>query len=357
MSAPFLVKDIYPGSNSSLDSYYPLPITAVGNTLYFVANDGVNGYELWKSDSTAAGTTLLKDILPGSGFPYTSPSSPVALGNTLYFTADDGVNGRELWKSDGTTAGTTLFKDIYTGSNFGFPNTSYPSNLTVVGNTLYFNANNGVNGRELWKSDGTAAGTTLVKDIYPGFGSSFDWGGGTVTVVGNTLYFAADDGVNGRELWKSDGTAAGTTLVKDIYTGSSFGFPNGSFPTNLTAVGNTLYFRAYDEVNGSELWKSDGTAAGTTLVKDINPGVNSSSPGYLTAVGNTLYFQAYDGVNGVELWKSDGTAAGTTLVKDILPGASSSFPQNLTAVGNTLYFMANDGVNGYELWALNTVGG
>jgi ELWxxDGT repeat protein len=145
MSAPFLVKDIYPGSNSSLDSNYPLPITAVGNTLYFVAEDGVNGYELWKSNGTAAGTTLLKDILPGSGFPYTYPSSPVALGNTLYFNADDGVNGRELWKSDGTTAGTTLLKDIYTGSNFGFPNSSYPSNLTAVGNTLYFSAYGGVN--------------------------------------------------------------------------------------------------------------------------------------------------------------------------------------------------------------------
>jgi ELWxxDGT repeat protein len=165
--------------------------------------------------------------------------------------------------------------------------------------------------------------------------------------VGNTLFFRADNEVNGSELWKSDGTAAGTVLVKDIRPGSS------SSPSNLTAVGNTLFFSANNGVNGEELWKSDGTAAGTVLVKDISPGSSSSFPRNLTAVGNTLFFSAFDSVNGYELWKSDGTAAGTVLVKDISPGSSSSFPSNLTAVGNTLFFRADDGVNGRELWALN----
>ena len=121
-------------------------------------------------------------------------------------------------------------------------------------------------------------------------------------------------------------------MIKDIQPGV-----NESFPSFLTAVGNTLYFEADDGVNGSELWKSDGTAAGTVLVKDISPGARSSSPASLTAVGNTLYFKANDGLNGVELWKSDGTAAGTVLVKDISPGAGSSGVGFLTAVGNTLY--------------------
>ncbi len=109
-------------------------------------------------------------------------------------------------------------------------------------------------------------------------------------------------------------------LVKDIFPGVF-----SSNPRYLTAVGNTLFFQAYDGVNGSELWKSDGTAAGTVLV-DILPGsyTSSSNPGGLTAVGNTLYFRANDRVNGRELWKSDGTAAGTVLVKDIRPGSSGS---------------------------------
>ncbi|MCA2759485.1 ELWxxDGT repeat protein, partial [Microcystis sp. M145S2] len=161
----------------------------------------------------------------------------------------------------------------------------------------------------------------------------------------------ANDGVSGYELWKSDGTAAGTVLVKDIRPGST-----GSYPRYLTAVGNTLFFTAYDGVSGYELWKSDGTAAGTVLVKDIRPGYYRSNPRNLTVVGNTLFFTANDGVSGYELWKSDGTAAGTVLVGDIRPGSSSSNPRNLRVVGNNLFFTADNGVNGEELWSLN-VGG
>jgi len=169
--------------------------------------------------------------------------------------------------------------------------------------------------------------------------------------VGNTLtlFFTADNGVNGLELWKSDGTAAGTVLVRDIRAGSS-----SSNLENLTAVGSTLFFTADDGVNGKELWKSDGTAAGTVLVRDIRAGSSSSNPRNLTAVGNTLFITAFDGVNGEELWRSDGTAAGTVLVADTRPGASSSNPSNLRAVGSTLFFSADNGVNGEELWSVST---
>ncbi|WP_301337737.1 ELWxxDGT repeat protein, partial [Microcystis aeruginosa] len=345
-----LVKDINPGSNYGGNyiflpfSSFPENLTAVGNTLFFTANDNVNGRELWKSDGTAAGTVLVKDIRPGSyaygSYSYSSsPDNLTAVGNTLFFTAFDDVNGRELWKSNGTAAGTVLVRDIRAGSFGSFG--SYPSNLTALGNTLFFTAFDGVNGG-LWKSDGTAAGTVLVKNI------SLD----NLTVVGNTLtlFFTAVDSVNGLELWKSDGTAAGTVLVRDIRAGSS-----GSNLENLTAVGSTLFFTADDGVNGKELWKSDGTAAGTVLVKDIRPGSSNSNPSNLTAAGNTLFFTAFDDVNGTELWRSDGTAAGTVLVGDIRPGSSGSYPQNLRVVGNTLFFTANNGVNGEELWAVSTL--
>ncbi|GBE72833.1 hypothetical protein myaer87_00600 [Microcystis aeruginosa NIES-87] len=201
----------------------------------------------------------------------------------------------------------------------------------------------------MWKSDGTAAGTVLVKNIHPGSGGSFPGG---LTAVGNTLYFTANDSVNGYELWKSNGTSAGTVLVADIRPGVP-----SSGPRNLRVADNTLYFTADDGVNGRELWKSDGTAAGTVLVANIRSGasgsISSSDPFNLTVVGNTLYFSANDGVNGYELWKSDGTAAGTVLVADIRSGSSSSNPGNLTVVGNTLFFSADDGVNGRELWALD----
>ncbi len=144
----------------------------------------------------------------------------------------------------------------------------------------------------------------------------------------------ANDGTHGDELWKSDGTAAGTMMVKDIGPGSS-----GSDPQDLTNVNGTLYFDANDGRDGSELWKSDGTAAGTVMVKDIDPGSDSSVPQDLTNVNGTLYFAANDGAHGDELWKSDGTAAGTVMVKDIDPGATGSGPSfDLTNVNGTLYF-------------------
>jgi ELWxxDGT repeat protein len=328
---PSVVKDIAAGVGSSS----PRNSIAIGNTLYFTANDGIQGEELWKSAGSAAGTVLVKDIRPGAGSG--SPSQLIAIGNTIFFMADDGVNGRELWKSDGTAAGTVLVKDIYPGSNGSSPN-----RLTAIGSTLYFSASTGANGEELWKSDGTAAGTVLVKDINTGSSGSSP---NDLTAVGNTLYFSASNGVNGVELWKSDGTAAGTVLVKDVNSGS-----NSSTPAGLIAVGSTLYFSAFNSSTGRELWKSDGTAAGTVLVKDITPGLDDSWASGRIAVGGTLYFVANDGVNGYELWKSNGTAAGTVLVKDINTGANGSIPNSLVAIGSTIYFSAFNGLSGAELW-------
>ena len=134
-------------------------------------------------------------------------------------------------------------------------------------------------------------------------------------------------------------------LDKDINPG-----PNDSSPRFPTAVGDTLFFSATDGSSGYELWKTDGTTAGTVRVADIRPGSGSSYPGFSTAVGDTLFFPANDGSSGTELWKTDGTT--TTRVADIRPGSGSSYPRYLTAVGDTLFFSANDGSSGYELWSL-----
>ena len=346
-----MVKDI--NTERNWDEYVngdsnPHGFTVIGNILYFLADNGINGYELWKSNGTTNGTVLVKDIYSGSGDSYLSDLT--AIGNTLYFRASDGTNGYELWKSDGSEAGTVMVKNIRSGSS-----SSYPELLTAIGNTLYFSANDGTNGKELWKSDGTVSGTVMVKDINVGGGDSSPI---SLVTVGYTLYFSANDGTNGTELWKSDGTASGTAMVKDINNGSSSiyrdGSGSGSGCYELTAIGNTLYFQADDGIHGCELWKSDGTPSGTVMVKDINSGSGSSSDFYYyppsTSVGNTLYFIADDGTNGYELWKSDGTVNGTMMVKDINSGSGSSNLAGLTAIGNTIYFPADDGTYGSEPW-------
>lgn len=337
-----MIKDIYPGSENSALNY----LTSVNGELYFSANDGVNGSELWKSDGTASGTVLVKDIYTGTGSSW--PNKLFDVNGTLFFTANDGISGIELWKSDGTVPGTIIVKDINPGSASGF-DYSFQSYSTLAAGIFYFRANNGLNGNELWRSDGTSTGTVLIKDIFPGSASSSSQYSNYLINIDESVYFNADDGEKGSELWKSDGTEAGTSILMDIYQGTGSGFPGSN--NYISNVNGTLLLSPNDGINGAELWISDGTESGTRIVKDIYPGagsgINFSYPEHSEVANGVLYFRANDGASGEELWKSDGTATGTVLIKDINPGSGSSmsYPFFIKNVNGNVLFIAYD-----DLW-------
>jgi ELWxxDGT repeat protein len=293
---------------------------------------------------------LVKDINPGNDDSFAEMFVP--FNGAVYFRANDGQHGTELWRTDGTTAGTQMVTDLRTGPANGFPDA-----MTVAGGSLYFNGYTEATGSKVFKSDGTAAGTQLLIDTFPGMEGGF-FGPplpGNFTTYGNQVLFTATDSQGGNELWRTDGTTAGTARVKDIHPGVQW-----SVPVGLTPFNGKVYFAADDKFTpdppGSqtgyfdrELFATDGTELGTSRVKDIFPGPRPSIPIGFRVLGNQLLFRANDGTNGSELWTSDGTEAGTRMLKDINPTGPSD-PMHNVIVGNRMFFNASDGVSGAELW-------
>ena len=392
-----LIRDINPGvydgnynGSSFPEGSYPGSLIEFNDQLYFSANDGENGNELFVTDGTAEGTQLLVDLNPGVydgnyGPPFPEGSYAgnfIEFNNKLYFTANDGENGNELFVTDGTAEGTQLLVDLNPGvydGNYGppFPEGSYAGNFIEFNNKLYFTANDGENGNELFVTDGTAEGTQLLVDLNPSvydgnYGPPFPEGSNPSNFIefDNKLYFTANDGESGNELFVSDGTAEGTQLLIDLNSNISDSnyrpaFPEGSYASSFIEFDNKLYFTANDGESGNEIFVSDGTAEGTQLLVDLNPSVYDGNYGPAFPEGSyasdfiefngKLYFTANDGESGRELFVSDGTAAGTQLLVDLRPDSSYGYnsgsnPYNLVEFNGKLYFSANDGESGNELF-------
>ncbi|WP_341228624.1 ELWxxDGT repeat protein, partial [uncultured Arcticibacterium sp.] len=315
----------------TVGNYYISTLFNFNNNLLFWGGNSFTGSELWKSDGTNAGTVQVKELKSGnqSGGPYDF----IKFNNTAYFAANGDNVGIELFKTDGTTAGTEIVLDIVSGTQ-----SSYPSDFKIFNNALYFQAG-GYSNKNLYKSDGTAGGTSLVKDII------ID--DKMIELNGNLIISAYDTGYN-RELWKSDGTTGGTVLLKEINPTSSSGL------THLTKVGNQVFFVANDGINGKELWKTDGTTAGTVLVKNINSGSNDSNPSNLIDFNGTLFFVANSsstsGVYDYDLWKSNGTSAGTVKVYDLNLKSFVPSVDNFIVQGNNLYFSGSTSITFKKLW-------
>ncbi|HYK46823.1 MAG TPA: ELWxxDGT repeat protein, partial [Parafilimonas sp.] len=351
----YLVKDIdkdkdsYPQDNefNTFNWYYAV----LDNVIYFAADDGIHGSELWRSDGTDSGTYIVADI--NAGNEGSSPTNIIVSGNKIFFAATTPSRGQELWVSDGTEAGTKLVRDILSQSQ-----SSYPEAITNVNGIAYFLVSLAHYHDQLWKSDGTQGGTTMVKDLYL---NGLSGGIYQFTAANNLLFFTAGSASTGQELWRSDGSESGTFMVSDIDPGSG-----ASYPAQLTFFNNRLYFSAFDGANRL-LWETDGGSGGTHPVSGNN---NIQLPGGFTlpfVIGpfaisnNALCFMGYAASTGWELYKYSDSA-GVVLVADILPGTqgyymSTSYRPEMADLAGSLFFRYKDSAaNNYQLWTSTTSG-
>jgi len=256
------------------------------------------------------------------------------------FNGDDGVNGAELWATNGTTGGTALLANIKPGGAG-----SAPHYLVACGSYVYFVADDGANGNELWRTDGTPGGTLMAADIRAGAEGS---GLLELTCVGTQLFAWASNTASGSdELWRYDSTTGPHLLKGDWGCDPFTTFLCGPSTHTFRAVNGLLLFAAADGNHGLELWKSNGTPEGTVMVKDLWPGLNysgdppfpnSSVPYDMAVKDGKLYFRASHPDFGGEVWVSDGTADNTWPVTDVLPGPANSWPDQLTSAGRFLFF-------------------
>ncbi len=373
----------------------PAALTVADGFLYFTADDGIHGREVWRLD-TQGNAYLVADCLPGQAG--SEPHELTALGPHLAFLArgrrgkvQPGQPAEHLWLASGTEA--AVYAHI-------LQRKSTPSNLRFVGNRLVFAQDVDPRGRgihalkqsfnagpdrertidlcpgrggvlskanpelhvlgdfllfsahldpakrktpkkALWRSDGSIGGTHPMTMAN----SEFAPAPSQLAVAGNRAFFNADTEGLGHELWMTDGSPEGTHFVKDIWPGE-----DSSMAKDFRQCGNRVFFQAHDGTHGIELWCTDGSAENTRLVKDINPGAADSSPAYMRSVGSVMLFSARDGTHGNELWRSDGTPQGTFLVRDIYKGGTGSALYTPTVYRNILLFSANHAVFGEELW-------
>ena len=322
------IQNIMPGPEGS----HPFGYTVLNNRLLFSARDDVVERELWTSDGTRNGAVPI-NIEPDPASDGSSPELLCVLGDEAYFTADDGAS-RTLWVTDGTPAGTRRAP-----GNMPFY-TAVGPRIASTGEFFALATGDAATGLEVWVSDGTAAGTMLLFDFFPGNRGSNP---GHFVAFGDRILFTVLS-----ELWITDGTRAGTHRIHNA----------GFAPRDMFVWNDRVFFTAIDNALGGELFVTDGTSAGTHIVRDIFAGASSGVRGSLrlydppfVGLGDHVYFAANSGPENMELWRSDGTASGTTLVHDINTASfGASEPDGFVRLGDRIVFVASDRA-GLALWS------
>ncbi|RXM49910.1 MULTISPECIES: T9SS type A sorting domain-containing protein [unclassified Chryseobacterium] len=323
------LKEINFGSSSDPSNFVKLNDHILFPATRFVEE----GRELWSFDPVSRKSVLLKDIFPGYSIGMSGDHAFMKFNNKVYFVAEQSNNSsnKQIWVTDGTTAGTSKLKDL----NFQYSIEA----SALAGNNIFFYCN-----KELWTYN-------IVTDSLQHL-RTFEYMSGNMKMhtMNNALFFVGNDGVHGTELWKSDGTVAGTSLLKDIVPNASAGSLGVDF--NALVFKNKLYFIANlgTGFDGYQLYSTDGTEAGTLPVKTVGyPQLEGA------ANDNYIVFTGFDAANGLEPWVSDGTAAGTHLLKNLIPGATSSMAmKKFVKFNNKIFFESGaNGVNsayGNYIW-------
>ena len=348
-----LVKDIVSGAAGSNDAgkYY---LTTMGNYLLFDVKTSAEGNELWRSDGTGANTVLLKDIVAGAAS--SNPRAFWYFNNMMLFTitSADGLHA-EVWRTDGTPGGTIMLKNNIMPGLFGV--SSYNTFFHVFNNRAYFLINDGTHAGGIWSTDGIDATTTHTSFLQDVDADAMFAGPLFIDAINlpAKFIFPVTDAVSRFEFWESDGTTSGTKLFKSFPANANDRLPfiylNYSYDGATRTLTNPLFngnffFSANSSTDGNELWISDGNAdaAHTHVVKNINTaddGITDNISYLYTSAG--LFFAADDGTNGNELWKTNGTSSGSSLVKDINPNAGDADPSLSFIVNGKILFTATDG--------------
>jgi ELWxxDGT repeat protein len=345
LSGQSLLQDVTTGSQSSK----PLFLGEANGQLFFTtsASGGFSFYQpdgIWSTDGTRSGTIKLRDIdRNSSSFYYPNnfpqPNKYCFVNDRLVFSVKEAGNSWSLWRSDGSVNGTTRMKDFADSLlNLSF---AQPKPVLLNGSVFFFTVSTAGNVL-VWKTDGTTAGTLVVKNILPSdILNAPDGMPLSVVSLNGHIYFSSLTNDSTAVLWKTDGTNAGTIPVFTFHSDEAYIF----VPT-LGTIGNQLLLQGYDSENGYELWMSDGTTNGTRMIKEINPGKFHPHINSFTNAGNKTFFIATDIAHGQELWITDGTATGTRMIRDLCPGTTGTGIHMISGVSGTKVLFTGSDVPG-----------
>lgn len=337
---------------------YPVPdagptdITAFGSGEVF--SGGVAGAEgLWTINAAGIASQVSSDSLS----PDLAPRNIAVAGSTIFFSGTDASGNTDLYVSDGTVGGT----HAVAASNSASTGLA-PDEIVTANGHAFFSGIDAAGSTDLWVSDGTAAGTQALgvanTDTYDIAQMGIGLNPSNITVANGQIFFAGTDGNGAIGLWKSDGTAAGTTEL-----GIANAAPGGIAPTssNIVSFNGLTYFAGHDASGNIGLWVTDGNGGDTHEIAVSNSSANGLAPVSLTVMNGALYFGGTDTQGATSLWKSDGTTAGTSelQVQGTAPGGVNPISTNsldyandqMAAFNNRLYFMGSGADGTEDLWS------